>query len=1166
MNIWNNFWKSLDLRPNSSWKNICNRFSHSDYPKCSLSQKFMALAYRDSQISLPSNVESMKKIAEDLGFDYSNFYSAKNDFEKELLEKFSIVLLRSSDGSHRQFMRTIRRFSGKMYVEFADKIGTAIRQHGWSWISDPQKLNGVLGLSIERYSVGNEKEQENTLSLADTANFFLTLINLYRKYNQAFSLEDILATDLGQMLTPKIAESIIKKMCVDSVSSLTELDDTMPVIQLQDEQVVISLPEIGKFNNCNGLSRVVFQFYSTPSATKPVCFCRYDLIDGKWKRSWALGWDNGVPLEDTGHSSKFAKIRYIKRVKVFDSENEEADVTPQVLNGHSYILLSESENNIVSETVVLELAHRYKVISLDGEGVKVYALQGEEKNEILQGNGFFTVPEDAEQIIINDNSYDTKCNRNSWICKDERFKCIKNGGVGRLFFERSAMFLNENSNSDDIEVLYKLDNEDIFPVNDYIPDEFLWQRNGRLIISHEGTLLLTVPITFIPDVDQRNLKKTINYGEHKETFICFEDEKIDVTIEGTSSVVEVEYRGYYFSFPINREGIYLQSKERGIFLPLRREQSEKGNTFELAREDFEYLNLMVNSSENSTYLLTRGNKFREFFPEHRREKIHWYCSNDPELANETSNCYSIVAQTANGISVYKIHKYDTLSAKFSEDGQKSYDLKKENGGYTLSYFISHYYSRRKKKIIIYKATCQEESPIELTPESVTHQIDEYNRCIETLHFKLNEDYKSGLICFAAFKTSSSTYTTVSSGFFLSSTCGSDAPVGELREFRLALDSMDYEIINQFMTTNDEQIRTKVKDFIKKLTYNAQKAKIAKYLNSFRNELIIQSGLMSKIPCGYLFMAGWFWINEIDRNGNFNADFREFWDPLMIAYQYQPNFDLSSTIDYENFVKDYCSTVRKMNDGSIVKKLRDLIKSRVNRVDNKGECFYNCEQSFFYTQFSETMKRMVEKYRSSAGKKSDFNKFIIKEMPGFVEDYKKSHAANTPKSWHHLYLKTVQILFGAWYDGRISPCTSEFYRTKQNEFNELFKTRYIVKYFIKYFPELTKYDYVYHDGYDHNIMRFKLEYYRIKGFSSANLSNFVCIIAKELHEWRKAPDLHTAQKLREVLLSIQEIDNDLFFYLQSVTNIKTKDFVGLRKVIDSVAWDLYKEEKLNTEVC
>ena len=1165
MNVWNNFWKSLDLRPNSSWKNICIRFSYSDYPKCSLSQKFIALAYRDSQISDPSKVESMKKIADDLGFDYSNFYNAKNDFEKELLERFSIVLLRSSDGSHRQFMRTIRRFSGKMYVEFADKIGAAIRLHGWSWISDPQRLNDVLGLSIEQYSTGNENEQENTLSLADTANFFLTLINLYRKYNQAFSLEDILATDLGQMLTPKIAESIIKKMCVDSVSSLSELDDTMPVIQLQDDQVVISLPEIGKFNNCNGLSRVVFQFYSTPSATKPVCFCRYDLIDGKWKRSWALGWDNGVPLEDTGHSSNFAKIRYIKRVKVFDSENEESDVTPQVLNGHSYILLSESENNIVSETVVLELAHRYKVISLDGEGVKVYALQGEEKNEILQGNGFFTVPEDAEQIIINDNSYDTKCNRNSWICKDERFKCIKNGGVGRLFFERSAMFLNENSNSDDIEVLYKLDNEDIFPVNDYIPDEFLWQRNGRLIISHEGTLLLTVPITFIPDIDQRNLKKPINYGEHKETFICFEDEKIDVTIEGTSSVVEVEYRDYYFSFPINREGIYLQSKERGIFLPLRREQSEKGNTFELAREDFEYLNLMVNSSENSTYLLTRGNKFREFFPEHRREKIHWYCSNDSELANETSNCYSIVAQTANGISLYKIHKYDTLSAKFSENG-KSYKLEKENDGYTLSYFISHYYSKREKKIIIYKATCQEESPIELTPKSVTHQTDEHNRCIETLHFKLNEDYNSGLICFAAFKTSSSTYTTVSSGFFLSSASGVDAPVDELYEFRLALDSMNYEIINQFMTTNDEQIRIKVKDFIKKLTCNAQKAKIAKYLNSFRNELIIQSGLMSKIPSGYLFMAGWFWINEIDRNGNFNADFREFWDPLMIAYQYQPNFDSSSTIDCENFVKDYCSTVRKMNDGSIVKKLRDLIKSRANRVDNKGECFYNCEQSFFYTQFSETMKRMVKKYKTSAGIQSDFKMFMYAEMPGFVEDYNASKSANKLQPWHSLYLRTVRILFGAWYAGSISPCTSEFYRTKKNEFNELFKTRYIVKYFIKYFPELTKYDYVYHDGYDHNIMRIKLEYNRVKGFSSANLSNFVCIIAKELHEWRKAPDLHTAQKLREVLLSIQEIDNDLFFYLQSVTNIKTKDFVGLRKVIDSVAWDLYKEEKLNTEVC
>ena len=121
MNVWNNFWKSLDLRPNSSWKNICIRFSHSDYPKCSLSQKFIALAYRDSQISDPSKVESMKKIADDLGFDYSNFYNAKNDFEKELLERFSIVLLRSSDGSHRQFMRTIRRFSGKMYVEFADK-------------------------------------------------------------------------------------------------------------------------------------------------------------------------------------------------------------------------------------------------------------------------------------------------------------------------------------------------------------------------------------------------------------------------------------------------------------------------------------------------------------------------------------------------------------------------------------------------------------------------------------------------------------------------------------------------------------------------------------------------------------------------------------------------------------------------------------------------------------------------------------------------------------------------------------------------------------------------------------------------------------------------------------------------------------------------------------
>ena len=1180
MNVWNNFWKSLNLRRNSSWKDIRTRFSDSDAPKCSLSQKFMALAYLDSQSSDPSKVESMKKIADGLGFDYSNFYNAKN-FEKELLERFSIVLLRSSDGSHRQFMRTIRRLSGKMYVEFADKIGTAIREHGWSWISDPQHLNTVLEVPIERYGankVGLEETfkegLEETLSKADTAKFFLTLINLYRKYNQPFSPRDILATDLGQVLTPGIAESIIKKMCVEKVSSLTELDDTMPIIELQNNKnAVISLPEIGKFNG-KSLVKVVFQFFSTASAEKPVCFCRYENNQGQWKRAWQIGWSNGVGLEK--------HIRCIKKVKLYsDNRQETSDVTPQILNGYSFILFSVNTEKVVTDTEELERGCRYKLVPLDDGEIKVYALVDENENVLTSDeNGFFTVPQNAEQITINDKIYDTTRNRYTWINKDERFKGIINGSVGRLFFERSALLLTEEAYKSDIQVSYKLDNEETveFPKEDDIPDDFLWQSKGRLIICKEGNKLVSLPVTFIPDVDQDDLKMPINYGESKKVSIKFIEDvcppipQIDINIDGKSLRVEFEYKGFKFALPVLRKGIYLQHKNSKILLPLKKEQPDEKYILEVADEDFERFFLAVELVDDDRFLkIVRGTAFHDFIAlESKKETLQSYCAKIPEISEHESDYYSIIVGSGDDLEIYKLHRYDTLSADYFTDESNgksfSYKLTKDKNDCCLSYFVSYCDSEREKVILVYKTTHQEERPVEIKPYEVKHETDEHGRCVETLHFKIDDNLNNcGKICFAAYKKINALkYKIVSSGFFLKSDGCPETPNDELFDLRLALADKNTEKICSIMMTEDEALRERIKKFIETITLNAQNAGICEYMNSFRNKLIIKNGLMEIIPSGYLFMAGWFFSGQIDEKGKFNADYRDYWDPLMIAYKYMTPPRQPDIKDIDAWLKNYREFINKMeNKRDIIEKLRGLM----SEPDNKGECNFPCCCFFSFPQLSEAVRRMENKYNKNNDAMLDFPEFMKTEMPDVVKLFKK-------EPWAEICMTILLRLFSAWRTwrpgtGECVPRKKDFYEKNKQHFDALSSSQFnfIVKYLSKDFLERNNEKYLYHVGYDQELSKKLFSFSWFRGFSIHNLHDFIKEIANELHEWRKNPDLKTAQKLREVLLTIQVVDNELLFYLQSVTDIKTNDFIGLRKVIDSVAWDLYYEEKkLKTEVC
>ena len=1153
MSIWSAFWRSLGLPGNCRWERLCERFGEDRY--FSLAQKFMALAYRDSQTADPSVVDTLNGYAQALGFNYQELYQADDGFERELQKCFSVVLLRSAN-NHRQFLRTVRRYSGKMYVQFANRIGSAIRQHGWEWISDPENIGDVLQGMFNGYVNGND-ESENALSRLDTVNFFLTLINLYRRCNQPFSVDDVLATDLGQMLTPEVARNIISKMCVEGAGSLSELDDTMPVIRLQEGRVALSLPAEGVFHDVGGVERIIFQFFSSASLT-PVCFCRYERTPGGnvWQAVWTVGWNGSVFLEPGGGDATFAEIGHVRKVKVYaDGRETTCDVTPQILCGHGHILLSAADGAVVSETAALDLGGQYKVISPDHEGVAVQCVTEERSRDLELANGFFTVPADAEQIMINGAVYDTRSDRYLWINKEERFRHIRNGGVGRLFFECSAPLLTENAMNDhSIGIFYICDDgtRREFPRNAEAGEDFLWQRRGRLQIARDGVTLVNCPVTFIPDVEQDDLHVPVGYGEGRDALIRFkypngEFERDMVHIDGTSDAAELDYRGYHFSFPIIRQGVYLQSRERGIFLPVRQETPGNKNILELADDDFDRLRLSVNTSENCTFMLVRGVTCKPFFPKHRKETLRWHCSQDPDLSKETSDDYSIVLQDGTLPRFYNFHRYSPLGTPFA--GNVSYRLTQDGpSAYELSYFISHSCSKLDKVIIVYPAVRQEAPPDEIIPVSVSHAADDRGRCIETLQFDVGDGYDCGLICFAAFKANDGRYKVVSSGFFLRMGNAPDLPDDGLREFRLALDQMDVDGITGVLNTDDAGRRRLISDYIRQLNINAQNAKICEYLNSYRNKLTVDAGNMDANPSGYIFMAGWYFVDQVDRFGRFNANFRDYWDPLMIAYRYRERRG-GGRPELGGYAQSFCNELRRIPDREVcIARLWRLIKGKLGHA--RGNCFFRKQFAFSYPHLSETMRQMVARYRSDRGIEHDFPKFKHNEMPRFEREYRAD------RWWFGAYERIIELLFGAWYLRFGNPRCGDFYNANRRCFNLFFNnnTRFTVKEFLDYFPALGEHNLLFYDGYDRGA-RIVFQYNEERGFSPDDLERFIESVARELHEWRMAPDLRTAQGLRETLLALQEIDNCLLSHLQQNPDCDPDYFIGLRDIIDQTAVSL-----------
>ena len=1142
MNIWFAFWRSLELSRSPGWNQLCERIRNC-HP--SMAQKFLALAYRDSQTQDPSVVGTLGRYANELGFNYNAFYQARPDFESELVNRFSVVLLKSTDG-RRQFLRTIRRYSGKMYVQFADRIGAAIRNHGWGWISVPENINAVLEDMFRGYLHDNDGG-ENMLSKADTVDFFLNLINLYRRFNQPFSVDDVLSTDLGRMLTPEVAQNIIEKMCTDA-ESLAELDDTMPVIRLQDGRIALYLPEKGIFHDANGIDMIIFQFFSQAfSTSRPVCFCRYErTADGGWRAVWSVGWgrDGCVFLEPGGDGSPFAEISHVRKVKIHGDNETSSDVTPQILCEQDHILLS-ADGGVVSDNAVLDIGRQYKVFSPVHDRITVQCVTEECSRELELTNGFFTVPADAEQIMINGITYDAGCDRYFWIDKEERFRHIRNGGVGRLFFERSAPLLTEQAGAPDIGIFYVCDDgvRREFPKDTAAAEDFLWQCKGRLQIERDGVRLVNCPVTFIPDVVQDDLYVPIGYGESRTASIKFygsdnASEQYSIHIAENSDVAELDCHGYHFSFPIVRQGIYLQNKEKGIFLPVRQEKPGNKNILELADEDFSRLRLAANTSEDCEFRLVRGLTCKPFYPKHRKETLSRHCSQDTELFEERSDYCSIVLQDGDRLAFYNFHKYSPVRTSFANGC--SYRLTQVGGpsSYELSYFISHCHSKCEKVIIVYPAVRQEVPPDEILPESISHTVDDCGRCIETLHFDLGDRYAGGLICFAAFRDHDARYTVVSSGFFLRIGGEPDLPDDGLHDFRLALDVMNIDAITKFLNTEDPGKRQLISEYINRLNVNAQKANICEYLNSYRNKLVVDARKMNEIPCGYIFMAGWYFADQVDRFGRFDANFRDHWDPLMIAYRYRARRG-GVAPDLAGFAQSFCKGLRMLDDGAVyIARLWWLMTVRhIGR--GQGDYFFERQHKFYYPHLAETMRSMVERHSH------DFTVFMKKEMPRFLKDFDKS-------KWRFpAYGKVIKLLFDAWNSGNDAPLHDDFYERNRDCFNLFFNanTRFTVKEFMEYFPALKRRNCLFYAGYDPNVSQIVFSYNEVIGFSPDDLQHFIESIAGELHNWRNTPDLRTAQGLRETLLELRNIDDRLLAHLQRDPDFDQNDFVGLRDIID-----------------
>ena len=1114
------------------WKNIIRK-SNWKY-----ALRLLALAYLDSNREEDCNLESMEVLCERLEFNYQGFTQHRIKLEEQLTF-YNVSLLKRRDGKN-QYLRTIQKYSGKMYVRIAKKLSEKV--HGW----DESQLDVFLdSIKFEFCSAKNMNDDacEANDAFNDAKIFFQKIGQKYREWNRPPDREDLEQLEEARSLTSNVLNKLYETLFPPPDSAGNSMQETRPqVCAGADGSAMFSLPAEGIFEDkFKQVGHVAFCFKKMENPEETYTLVSYDWNGNKWEKR-----NDHRPL----------KIGLISKVLMCwrDADNNQIqfmDVTPE-LTHQTFILWDVAENKPCSYRH-LKTGKTYQILPLKMlPEVLCRSFEEEQFETIAYDNqNRFSIAEGTEIVKIGETEYNVGQMAFDWL-DTEKSVCIADRAGNRLFFQKEKSPL---LNTDNLSLRY---GDRDLPSEPWDPPT--WE-NESLEILRNGRRILKYPLTFIDPIEIR--------VSNTEDFIPWEDfqeEKIPLGKSGSLEVslngeirkleynedqlsVQFKYKFFTLDLKLPRVGICLETPNHVKIPILPQMPHDDSHILELAREDYECCSCQLLNFGGSV-LYARGNAFKEIespsFSFYRLE-----ASSQKNLWEQSNYC-SFLPANGNYQTVYRFHIYDPIhefipletvlpgaEKKTNRKFAIIFDLPNEKSDdLTLFFFISAYSVDRPKYLVYYPAHRQDQPSIEISADESSWSRDEKGRFIQKLVFKnfynrSDIDWGKGLLCFIATKLTYangiSSYRVVSSGFFLGPKPGKDTEISDdPHGLRRAMAGRDVAKIREIMTSDNQEIRLYTASFIENMTRAMAPLNAYPYLNSYWNKLTNNDGEQAEKENGYIFLAGWYFSeggNGYDSKKNeLTDDFSPYWDSLLVSYDYLKDLNPGGSEQIlQQLAFGYGIQPFSENSISAILQLMKLFGIKPS-LDNQKECSFSRKIFFTYPQLSEMAKKYVENDQT-----------LPEEIENLLEplcDLWKQYKAADDAGKNAILNEIEQA-------GQKGICYT--HNRKPWFYGEAVYHERLCN---------DRAPYLFYPGYRMDMNNPDLWKYTEKiniGFSKESLLKLLDAISARLHEWRKNPTLTGAQNLRSALIRLRDVDSEMgllganYFPLREYIRVKTLFF-------------------------
>ena len=1152
---WKTFLSKQKIRrpkEKSCWREVIGSMWRNE--QMQMLTKLLCLAYFDG---LDTNQERKRdtkyldSLASRCGFSYHDVAGLGRkggQLLSKALGSLGCVLLQS--GGRHQYRRTILRYSGSMYLAFAHRIADVVRSSSWNLLMEHDFIRQRLENEFSRYFGDGE---EDVKAQEDLIVFFQTLARQYRKYNAPFTREDVQSL---APLTDAVADRIISEICRtgENHSGSMLLLDTLPTLSLNSQgEAVFTLPQEGHFGE--GVKSVAFLFRESASSRTNVAFASYRILaDGTFKVSWQDGFEEGVPVE---------RIRSIVR-RYGTGEIDEEVIPLNFREGDSHVLLrvinadrdcgykideSGGKSAVVSSANMLSAGASYKVVSLLGEHLQVSIDYGDDGQDFDQARydaeSIITVPLSANAVIIGGVEYQVENDVNKYFDLDARAECIFRPG-GRLFYSKninpfSDLFYEECEDVNAVYAWYECEDHKLVQLSrsdeDWnVPKNCIWQK-GWVSFRRDGKQLLRRAVTFIEDFECEDLDDNYDLEESVEVVISFSDgEQVDAKALPRDSMVRFSHKGFLFSLPIKRIGVFFEAPN--MVIPIPKEYPGGTPYIYLAEKDFQLKCRVLTADEDAIINITRG--------ENTWTKVdgNTFTGTEimaqPSIREELSDFYCVCVNL-NGDDELNFHKfrvYDPITTYVGKDANNSLRLvlsERDGDNLRLTYFIAACDAGKPKTIAYYPAHRQDQPMVcfEHEPSLLpTYVFDKLGRCKETIlipgFYAADHDWGAGLLCFVARKRTHPKMgymiEAYSAAFFLPPPDERVFPIDDdpysIRKAMAKSDHVRIEAILRNPSSDAKCYLGGENGFLRHIQIESGRVCMAlrsgrDFIKSFRNVLRRPDGRLSETS-GYLFAAGWYCLPKMVA-GHLPDGMRGYWSQLMFSYDEllahgQIN-DINSSCQIDARALSLLPRNEKILLREMVRPVAEAHGINIHKDDYLCQC--EVSKTFSFAQLSEEIRRRIV----FSKKQFDVTKLLIP-----LEENATVRVASTIEICN----KLIRYMVKGWIaiingQSSIEDMLNEGgrYRVAASTLLSSDSVRKMLRHHFKNYMYLP---YVFAAGYPVKMVEF--EQPTIKGVSYAALDDYLNYVGTMLHIWRKNSTLEKGQNLRETLLKLEQFDESV----------------------------------------